>query len=250
LVLLETGSVILSFWRTPGVKISLRLSSGVLFFFYASALILWLVFIAIWVVYQKKWDTLLTQEQTLREEILELEEYGKWTLDYVKIEKGLTFLSKNKINEQSRVELTEQIWKISRTYNIDPLLILSIVAQESHGNPKARGRMRSGAESGAFGLMQIKLETAKSIGRRFGYKIESPEDLMAPDVNVVIGTAYLMRLIGKYQNLKHAIIAYNIGPGLLDSHLKKNHPLPTRYYERVISKYWNLVSNSNFLDLP
>jgi len=65
----------------------------------------------------------------------------------------------------------------------------------------------------------------------------------------VIGTAYLMRLIGKYQNLKHAIIAYNIGSTLLDSYLRNKQPLPTLYYERVISKYWNLVSNSNFLDL-
>lgn len=230
------------------MKISLRLSSGVLFFFYASALVLLIIFIVVWFQHQKKWDALLTQEQKLRGEILELEEYGQWTLDYVKIERGLSFLSKNKISEKSRIELTEQIWKISRTYNIDPLLILSIVAQESHGNPNARGRMRSGAESGAFGLMQIKIETAKSIGHRFGYQIESAEDLMQPDVNVVIGTAYLMRLIGKYQNLKHAIIAYNIGSGLTDSYLKNKRPLPTSYYERVISKYSNLASNSNFLN--
>lgn len=231
------------------MKISLRLSSGVLFIFYAPAFVLLAVFIVFWISHQKKWDDLLAQEQELREQILELEEYGQWTLDYVKIEKGLTYLSKNKISENSRIELTEQIWKMARTYNIDPLLILGIVAQESHGNPNARGKMRSGVESGAFGLMQIKLETAKKIGSRFGYRIESAEDLMQPDVNVVIGTAYLIRLIGKYQNLKHAIIAYNIGSTLLDSYLRNKQPLPTLYYERVISKYWNLVSNSNFLDL-
>jgi len=230
------------------VKISFRLSSGTLFFFYAAAFMLWVAFVVVWIQDQKKWEVLLFEEQVLRQELLELEEYGKWTLDYMKIEKALAFLSKNKISEESRLELTEQIWKTSRSYNIDPLLILGIVAQESHGNPNAVGRMRSGQESGAFGLMQIKIETAKSIGRRFGYRIESADDLMQPDINVVIGTAYLMRLIGKYQDLKYAIIAYNIGPGMLDQLLKNNRPLPTLYYERVISKYWNLVSNSNFLD--
>ncbi|NLO23820.1 MAG: lytic transglycosylase domain-containing protein [Fibrobacter sp.] len=231
------------------MKTNFRLSSRSVLVLYVVVVSILMVIMVFWLSNLNKQSHLLKEEQRLRTELLELEEYGKWTLDYIKIERGLNFLSKNKISEWTRIELTDQIWKISRTYNIDPMLILGIVAQESHGNPRARGRMRSGVESGAFGLMQIKVETAKSIGKRFGYKIENEEDLMDPEVNVVIGAAYLMRLIARYENLKHAIIAYNIGHGRLDYYLKNKLNLPNLYYERVISKYWNLVSGLNFLDL-
>jgi soluble lytic murein transglycosylase-like protein len=160
----------------------------------------------------------------------------------VKIAKALDYLSKNRLTEEQREMLTEQIWQISRSYATDPLLILSVVAQESHGNPNARGRMQSGAYSGALGLMQIKLETAKKMGAHFGLKVETEEDLLKPEINVTVGTAYLIRLISKYGNWKDALIAYNLGHSAVDRMLEKGTPLPTRYYEHVIAKYRDLMS--------
>lgn len=187
----------------------------------------------------------LDQEETeLRAQISQLEDWGKWTIEYVKIEKSIDYLSKNKLSQASRRKLTEQIWQISRSYSIDPLMILAVVAQESHGNPNARGKMRSGKESGAMGLMQIKLETAQKMARFFGLRVESAEDLLKPEINVAVGSAYLIRLIGKYGNWKDALIAYNLGHSAVDNMLERGKPLPTRYYEHVIAKYRNLVSLS------
>jgi soluble lytic murein transglycosylase-like protein len=94
--------------------------------------------------------------------------------------------------------------------------------------------------------MQIKMETAKKIGRRFGVFVENEDDLMRPDVNVVVGSAYLIRLIGKYGNLREALVAYNLGHTAVDKLLEKNAPLPTSYYEGVVRRYKDLVHHCSF----
>lgn len=197
-----------------------------------------------WFARHASLNELAKQEAVLRSDLEQLDTWGKWTIDYVKIDRALNYLSKNKLSKETRVVLNEQIWKISRSYYIDPLLILAVVAQESRGNPNARGRVRSGKESGAMGLMQIKLETAQLIGARFGLIIESTEDLLRPEVNVAVGSAYLIRLLGKYGNLKAALMAYNLGHAAVDKLIASGQPLPSRYYERVISKYWDLAKLS------
>lgn len=202
------------------------------------------LFVSRWHIQKTEQEALAVQETLLRNELEQLSGYGKWTIEYVKINKALDYLSKNKLTDEQRIMLTEQLWQISRSYATDPLLILAVVAQESHGNPNARGRVRSGKFSGALGLMQIKLETAKSMSARFGLKIETEEDLLRPEINVTVGTAYLIRLIAKYGNWKDALVAYNLGHSAVDRLLEQGNPLPTTYYERVIAKYKNLLSLS------
>ena len=201
-------------------------------------------FVFYWGVQRRELDELSRKEMALRSEIEQLTVIGNWTLEYVKIDKAVDFLSEKKLSEDARRRLTEQLWQISHTYSIDPLMILAVVAQESHGNPNARGRMQSGAFSGALGLMQIKLETAQKMAWRFGLRVNSEEDLLKPEVNVTVGTAYLIRLIGKYGNWKEALVAYNLGHSAVDKLLERGQPLPMRYYERVISKYKMLVNRS------
>ena len=144
------------------------------------------------------------------------------------------------MTQNQKFKLSEEIWMISRNYGFDPLLIPSIVVQESKGNPNAKGRFRSGAESGAYGLMQLKVPTAQAIGKRFGISVESAEDLMRPEVSIIVGSAYLMRLVGRYGNLKKAIIAYNIGQGGVDAKIRSREAIPTFYYEEVLAKYRKL----------
>ena len=204
------------------------------------------LFVSYWFTRQAEIRSLAEQETVLRGELEQLSTWGKWTIDYVKIHKALAYLSKNRLTEEQSEMLTEQIWQISRSYALDPLLIVSVVAQESRGNPNARGRKQSGKFSGAIGLMQIKLETAKKMGEHFGLVIESEEDLFKPEINVTVGTAYLIRLISKYGNWKDALIAYNLGHSAVDRMLESGTPLPTKYYKHVISRYRTLT-NIDFL---
>lgn len=226
------------------MKNSLRLSAPLAVVAFGLIIVVLFCFVLYWGVQRSELEELSRQEMALRSEIEQLEIIGNWTLEYVKIDKAVDFLSEKKLSEEARRRLTEQLWQISHTYSIDPLMILAVVAQESHGNPNARGRMQSGAFSGALGLMQIKLETAQKMAWRFGLRVNSEEDLLKPEVNVTVGTAYLIRLIGKYGNWKEALVAYNLGHSAVDRLLERGQPLPMRYYERVISKYKRLVNRS------
>jgi soluble lytic murein transglycosylase-like protein len=217
------------------VSVLLIIGFGVLFTFASE-----------WYSNRVKLEKLAYRERILHNDMEHLEVVGKWTLDYVKIEKALTYLLGDRLSEVSFRILTEQLWQISQSYSLDPLMILAVVAQESRGNPLARGRFQTGKFSGALGLMQIKLETARAMGRKFGLVIDNEDDLMRPEVNVAVGSAYLIRLIGKYGKWREALVAYNLGHTAVDKLLEKNAPLPTFYYEGVVAKYKDLVNHCSF----
>jgi len=223
------------------VKSSFRLSSMTVSVLLVIGFAVLFSFASEWYSNRVKLENLAYQERILHNDLEHLEVVGKWTLDYVKIEKALTYMLGDRISDITFRILTEQLWQISQSYSLDPLMILAVVAQESRGNPLARGRFQSGRFSGAIGLMQIKLETAKAMGRRFGLIVVGEEDLLRPEVNVVVGSAYLIRLIGKYGKWREALVAYNLGHTAVDQLLEKNAPLPTVYYEGVVSKYKDLV---------
>ena len=195
-----------------------------------------------------KWQNKNEQIKALNSEILTtqakiniLEEQGNKALTYVRIRRGLDVMSGRRLSERQKNVLTERLFEISTDYRIDPILILAVIKHESRGDPNARGAFSSGAESGALGLMQIKYESALEVARSVGIRISSPEDLFNPEINLMVGTAYLLRLIAKYQDLQHALIAYNVGLGTLDGKLRAGTALPTRYYNRIMQEYQFLV---------
>lgn len=88
-----------------------------------------------------------------------------------------------------------------KSRNINPILILSLIRQESAFNPRARSSV------GAQGLMQIMLPTARQYGKRISRK-----NLTNPHFNIKIGVKYLRRLIKKFDNnLIFTLAAYNAG---------------------------------------
>ena len=228
------------------MKSSVRLSSMAVSVLFVIGFAVLFFFSSEWYSNRVKLENLAYQERSLHTDLEHLEVVGKRTLDYVKIEKALMYMVGDRLSDVGFRILAEQLWQISQSYSMDPLIILAVVAQESRGNPLARGRFQSGKFSGALGLMQIKLETAKAMGRRFGLVIEGEEDLMRPEVNVVVGSAYLIRLMGKYGKWREALVAYNLGHSAVDKLLEKNAPLPTFYYEGVVAKYKDLVNHCSF----
>ncbi|APJ02976.1 lytic transglycosylase domain-containing protein [Silvanigrella aquatica] len=90
--------------------------------------------------------------------------------------------------------------------NIDPVFILSLIRQESAFDRNAR----SGAN--ARGLMQILPSTAKTIKRR-----TSAKQLYDADLNLEIGSAYLNKLLKRYDgHIEYVLAAYNAGSTNLD----------------------------------
>jgi soluble lytic murein transglycosylase len=191
-----------------------------------------------------KWDNKNEHIKNLNKEILvmrakmeSIEKHGNKTLAYARIIRGLDLLVGQNLSEEQKNILIEKLYGISIDYKIDPLLILAVIRHESKGDPNAKGMYSTGKKSGALGLMQIKYSSALEVARSIGIKINSPEDLFDPEINLIVGTSYLLRMIAKYQNLQHALIAYNMGFGSLDVKLRSGEAVPTKYYKGVMKEY-------------
>jgi len=211
-----------------------------IFIFAATAIFVVFVFI-VWQGKNEQIKDLNKEILAEHKKIAEIEKQGKRVLTYVRISRGLDILSEKKLPEEHKDILAEKLFAISADYKIDPLLILAVIKHESRGNPYARGIYLSGVKSGALGLMQIKYESALEVARSVGVEINSPKDLFVPEKNLMVGTAYLLRLIAKYKNLQYALIAYNVGIGILDEKLKRGAPLPKKYYNVIMKEYNNLA---------
>ncbi len=96
------------------------------------------------------------------------------------------------------------IKKAARKFNMDFSLIKAVIEVESAYNPRAV------SSKGARGLMQIMPSNFKAL------KLLDPFE---PSQNIMAGTRYLNDLIHQYKgNLKHALAAYNAGPGNVDKY--------------------------------
>ncbi|MCX7959858.1 MAG: transglycosylase SLT domain-containing protein, partial [Deltaproteobacteria bacterium] len=94
---------------------------------------------------------------------------------------------------------------------IDPLLILSIMREESHFRPSVV------SPAGAKGLMQIMPKTGSLISKSLNMPDFDPGMLDIPEINIQLGSWYLAQLLIKFKNqLSFAIASYNAGPGAVD----------------------------------
>jgi soluble lytic murein transglycosylase len=92
--------------------------------------------------------------------------------------------------------------------NLNPILVRSLIRQES-----AFG-IRAMSSSNAQGLMQLIPGTAQDMARKLGLKkLEIPEDVFRPEVNIPLGTTYISMMLDQFAgNVPFALAAYNAGP--------------------------------------
>lgn len=155
---------------------------------------------------------------------------------------AMFFITSGKMDTNTIVKTSHQLYQMSNSMEFDPLLILALVGVESRGNPRAIGRYRSGKESGALGLMQIKKSTAGWLANKLGHENFKGGELLQAEKNLLYGTLYLMDLVQKYESLPLGVMAYNVGPGALNKYLKYNQKkLPKRYLNRMLSNYNSLI---------
>lgn len=100
----------------------------------------------------------------------------------------------------------------SKEAQIDPLLILSLIRQESAFNKEARSIV------GARGLMQVMPATAKTIAR------VQTQKLFDPVTNIDVGTKYLLKRLHQYGgDVELTLAAYNAGFARVDQ-WKRRYP--------------------------
>lgn len=178
---------------------------------------------------------------SLSDEVDWLRARVEWGDAFVRTRNAVNKATNGKMTPHQVTRLSEVLWTQSRTYGFDPLLIVAVMHVESRSNPAARGRFLSGTESGALGLMQLKLGTAQVMARSLGLSIRSEADLMKPEVNLMIGSYYLLRQIVRYGNVSKGLMAYNIGPYALESRLRRGERLPLGYSRKILVEYHRLT---------
>lgn len=93
---------------------------------------------------------------------------------------------------------------------VDPLLILSLIRQESAFNTEARSVV------GARGLMQVMPATARSIAS------VRTQSLMDPKTNINVGTKYFLKRLNQYGgDVELTLAAYNAGFSRVDQWIKR-----------------------------
>ena len=139
---------------------------------------------------------------------------------------------------------------------LDPLIIISLIRQESAFNPEAKSGV------GAKGLMQLMPATAKRFNKRVRVS-----HLGNPEINVAIGAKYLRVLINRFDgNLIFALASYNAGENRIDRWRKEifrnDDPLTTiesipfeetRNYVKLIYRnnfFYSILSNKSILMIP
>lgn len=91
---------------------------------------------------------------------------------------------------------------------LDPLLVASVIREESRFNPEAR------SPKGAVGLMQVMPETGRWAAGRMDLKGFKPDMLLDADFNLRIGCWYLNSLEEEFRgNWLLVLAAYNAGRG-------------------------------------
>jgi len=128
---------------------------------------------------------------------------------------------------KERAELFEVIYHQSRAKDIDPYLILSIIATESSF------RKRAVSWAGAYGLMQVKKITAEEVASELAIPWKGEATLFDPATNITLGIQYLAKMKARFGNMSDALTAYNYGPHYVASCLRNEKRLPDKYVRKI-----------------
>lgn len=102
--------------------------------------------------------------------------------------------------------------KYSEEYNVDPLVVFSVIKAESNFKKDAK------SSSGAKGLMQLMDATAEEMANKIDTSVAEEESLFDPEKNIMIGVRYYSELLDMYEgNMLLALTAYNAGIGNVNS---------------------------------
>lgn len=124
--------------------------------------------------------------------------------------------------------------------DIDPMLILAVIATESSF------RRAVVSPVGAIGLMQLMPTTARYISEKTGVPgIHSWRQLFNSATNISLGTAYLAYLVKLTGSIEQALVAYNIGPTDMFADIRAGRSLPMNYVYNVMGKYNEIKSFDN-----
>lgn len=147
---------------------------------------------------------------------------------------------KNRLPKEDKWQaapLANLVIQESNKYQLDPIFIMAIIAQESSFRTKARGPV------GEIGLMQLRPSTAAHIAQKAGITFHGEKTLEQPFLNLKIGIAYMAQLRQSFKGkAKQYISAYNMGSRNV-RRLIASAQTPNEYSSKVMKKYEGLYAH-------
>ncbi len=135
----------------------------------------------------------------------------------------LAFKPPSEVHVSSEDRIDRLITRSAARHQVDRALVKAVVAAESNFDANAV------SSAGAMGLMQLMPATAEEMG------VNSP---FKPSENIAGGTRYLRSMLDRYQDVKHALAAYNAGPRAVDRYgTIPPYPETEAYVKRVMRFY-------------
>jgi soluble lytic murein transglycosylase-like protein len=141
-----------------------------------------------------------------------------------------------KLSAVDRARVASAIESAQEAHQLDPLLVLAVIRQESRFDPRARGIR------GSMGLMQVRPFVAADVAKRHGIPWAGPRTLLDPAANVAIGACYLGEMFDMYPDPALAIAAYNLGPYRVQKFLARGHEPKPKYMYSVLEHYQTFSS--------
>lgn len=145
------------------------------------------------------------------------------SLNYAEI--IFNYLKDNYLLEELPLELWESLYPLyyedlirerALEYEIDPLLVLAMIREESRFNAWNE------SVAGARGLMQIIFLTGEWIAQKINLEEFNDEMLFDPEINIDLGCWYINYLKERFSNDSILVISgYNAGPGTTSKWLKQ-----------------------------
>jgi soluble lytic murein transglycosylase len=135
----------------------------------------------------------------------------------------------------------ELLLEYANAHDLDPYLMLALVAQES----TFQADVRSPAD--AYGLMQIIPGTGRRMARTLGISSFRTSMLVEPEINVRMGMRYFSELLAEFGDPAPALASYNAGehrvrvwlaerPGMARDEFVDDIPFPEtqNYVKRIL----------------
>ncbi len=133
-----------------------------------------------------------------------------------------------------RVDHLPLILQTSRAQGVSPHLVAAVIFTESRFRHDAR------SEAGASGLMQLMPETAAEMADRLGLQGYDASRLQEPELNIVLGVAYLKQLERRFHDTELVLAAYNAGPTVVEQWRAERKPVSyaeTRHYIKTVLRH-------------
>jgi soluble lytic murein transglycosylase len=154
---------------------------------------------------------------------------------YIK-ERIVDYLKSKKVRapEQRLKTIADRVYEESQEYDVDYRLILAVMKVESNFRSDAVSRM------GARGLLQIKPSLARGLSRDTGIPVKESKALNEPEKNIKIGVNHISGLLEKFENLKTALHAYNVGSDRIKHKVSESYAPDTPFTRKVLNEYYQM----------